>query len=193
MKTISAPTRTAVTIVELMIAVSISAIALGAVYTGAISMHRCFVASQDFADAKNEQTRLSDYLAMDLRRADTVTQGGSDGLLLKITMQDYYDDTGKPRTPTITKYVHSYGDPTKPKVVQYRRSGNFIYRQEGSEAPVQIATNIVGFQAVLEDGGRIAHTSITFAPKFRRTFSGGDENARQWTMVRSTTLLRNIR
>jgi prepilin-type N-terminal cleavage/methylation domain-containing protein len=192
MKTLSASTRTALTLVELMVAMTISAIALGAVYSGAISMQRCFVASQDFADAKKEQTRLSDYLAMDLRRASAVTIGGGADVLLTITMQDYYGEDGKPRTPTITKYVHSYGDPAKPMVVRYRRTGQFVYRQVREEPPVQIATGIVDFKATPQDGGRIVHTSIMFAPKFNRTQSGGNAASQQATAVRSTTLVRNI-
>jgi hypothetical protein len=180
------------TIMELMIALTIIAIAMGAVYTGAMSMQRCFAASQDFADAKNEQTRLSDYLAMDLRRADKVTLGSGDGVVLTVTMQDYYDDAGKPRTPTITKYIHSYGDPTKPMVVKYRQSGQYVYRQEREEPPVQIARRIVDFQVTTEDGGRIVHSVITFAPKFRRALTGGNDDSRQGTMVRNTTLLRNF-
>jgi hypothetical protein len=189
MKTLSASTRTAMTVVELMIAMTISAIALGAVYTGAMSMHRCFVASQDFADGKKEQTRLSDYLAMDLRRANTVTPGGGEGLVLTLTMQDFYNDEGQPRTPTITKYVHSYGDSQNPMVVRYHRAGQFVYRQERGNPPVQVAKSIMDLKVVTADGGRVAHTSITYAPKFRRALLG--QTADVGTVVRSTTLLRN--
>ncbi len=188
MKTKFAPTTRATTLLELMIAVSIGAIVLGMVYTGAMSMHRCFAASMSFAEAKREQTRLSDYIAMDLRRADSVTVGGTDGVVLTATMQDYYDEDGAPRTPTITKYVHSYGDPTNPMVVRYIRNGQHIYRQERTESPVQIASGIAGFEATLQNGGRVVETSVKFTSKFGRTASDGSE-----TVVRSTTLLRNYR
>lgn len=188
MKTPLGSTR-AVTIVELMIAVTIGVIALGAVYTGAMSMQRCFAASQSFLDDSREQSRLSDYLSMDVRRADKVTVGGANGVMLTATMQDYYDSNGQPRTPTITKYVHSYGDPTAPMVVKYIRTGQFIYRQERSDPPMQIAADVQDVQVNLLDGGRSVETTVTFLPKFRR--SGAVSSAS--TTLRTTTMVRNYK
>jgi hypothetical protein len=125
---------------------------------------------------------------MDVRRADKIIPGGTDGLLLTLNMQDFYDDSGNRRTPTITKYVHSYGDASNPMVVRYLRSGQYIYRQERNEPPTQIASGIENFQVALQDGGRIAETTVTFKPKFNRTASGGNEV----NTVRTTTLLRNF-
>jgi len=65
----------AFTLVEVLVACTIAVIALAAVVAGATAMQRCFVAAEDFALAKSDQARLSDYIALDLRRALSVTAG----------------------------------------------------------------------------------------------------------------------
>ena len=104
---------------------------------------------------------------------------------------DYYDANGLPRTPTIINYVASYGNPTEPVTVVYRKVGSSIYRQENSETPREIAANVEDFQIPKPiDLGKVVKTQVTFAPRFQRTATAA---ARTATTVYNMTLLRNKR
>jgi len=192
MKTVFSKAARAFTLVELLIASAVAALAVAAVLAGAIAMQRSFVAAEDFAVAKTDQARLSDYITLDLRRALSVTVGNGDGNPI-VTMQipDYYDPDGLPRTPTISNYVADYGDPAQPVTVVYRKVGSSIYRQENAETPREIAANVEDFQIPKPiDLGKVVKTQVTFAPRFERTATAA---ARTATTVYSTTMLRNKR
>src|SRR5688572_31317057 len=98
----------AFSLVELFVAVSVATLAMAAVFSSSVSMQRCFSAAEHYSVAKTDQSRLSDFMALDLRRAITVTPGTDPSTIVALTMPDYYDIDGKPRTPTITKYVAYY-------------------------------------------------------------------------------------
>ena len=175
---------------ELLIAVAIGALALAAVFSGVITMQRCLQAGEEFAADKREQTRVSDYLAMDLRRSLTVTPGNGLDVLLTLTLPDYYDEAGNPVTPTITKYVASYG--TAPVTVVYRKTGTTITREEDGGTPVVIATNVQDFQCPpAERVGNLVKTKITFLPHFKLSGSPGDAE-RQASTIHNLIRLRNI-
>ena len=178
------------TLLELLVSASIGALALAAVLSGAIAMQRCFVGVEDFALAKTDQARLSDFIALDLRRALTVTAGSDNTTIMTVQIPDYYDASGQPGTPTITKYVANYGDPAKPVTVVYRKSGTSIFRQENNGTPQEIAANVEDFQLTVQDLGKVVKTQVTFAPRFQRAATAAGRTA---TTVFSTTLLRNKR
>src|SRR5690349_8658014 len=90
------------TLTELMIAVAVGVLALSAAFSAAITVHRCWTASEKFAADKREQSRLNDYLAMDLRRARSIT-GANGNVILTVTIPDYFDADGNPVTPTLVK------------------------------------------------------------------------------------------
>ena len=177
-------------VVEILVASSLGAIAMAALYSGVIGTQRCFMGAEDYALAKADQARLSDFLALDLRRALTVTAGTDGQTILTLQIPDYYDDQGQPRTPTITKYTASYGDAAQPVTVVYRKSGSTIYRQENSDSAQPIAVNVADFQLSVEDLGKVVKTQVTFAPRFQRTPTAA---ARTASTVYNTTLLRNTR
>lgn len=179
----------AFTLVELMIASAVGTLAVAAVLAGAIAMQRCFVAAEDFAVAKTDQARLSDYIALDLRRALSVTEG-TGNTIMTVQIPDYYDTNGLPRTPTMINYVASYGNPAVPVTVVYRKVGSSIYRQENAEMPREIAANVQDFELSMDDLGKVVKTQVTFAPRFQRTATAA---ARTATTVHNTTLLRNKR
>ena len=178
------------TLVEVLIAASIGALMLAALLSGATAMQRCFVAAEDFAVAKTDQARLSDYIALDLRRALTVTVGTGGSTILTVTIPDYYDSNGNPRDPKVTEYVASYGDPAKPVVVTYQKIGSSIFRQENADPAQEIASNVEDFIPNVKDLGKVVTTTVTFAPRFQRTATAA---ARSGTTLYSTTLLRNQR
>ena len=182
--------RSAFSLLEILIGSAVAAMALAAVLSGSVAIQKCFVAAEDFATGKTDQARLSDYLALDLRRALTVTPGADASTIMTVKMPDYYDATGKPRTPTITNYVVSYGDPAVPVTVVYRKVGSSIFRQENAKTPREIAANVQDFQVSVQDLGKVVKTQVTFAPRFQRTASAA---ARTATTVYNTTLLRNKR
>jgi hypothetical protein len=193
MKPIRARRACAITLAELLIASVVGGLSILILFSGAMSMQRCFIASQDLSSAKREQTRLSDYLAMDLRRSFTLKKGTDGETIVTLTMPDYYDSDGNPRTPTITKYVHSYGDANKPMTVVYTKKGSLVYRKENSSDPVQIAEDVADFQLNIDDGGQVVQTQISFQPKFKRNVPTNDEASQKATTLYSTIVLRNQR
>jgi hypothetical protein len=177
-------------IVEILVASSVGLIAIAALYSGVVSIQRCFLGAEDYALAKADQARLSDYLALDLRRALTVTVGAGADPLLTVKIPDYYDEQGLPRTPTIAKYTASYGDAAHPVSVVYRKIGSSIYRQENDEPMQPIAVNVADFQLSIEDLGKVVKTQVSFVPRFQRTPMAATRTA---STIFNTTLLRNVR
>jgi Tfp pilus assembly protein PilW len=180
----------AFTLIEILISATIGLLVLGGVLSGALTMQRCFVAAEDFAVAKSDQARLSDYIALDLRRALSVTPGKDGTTIMTVQIPDYYDEVGQPVTPTITNYVASYGNPAQPVTIVYQKSGSSIYRQENAAPAREIAANVQDFQLSVQDLGKVVKTQVTFAPRFQRIPTAA---ARAATTVFNTTLLRNKR
>jgi hypothetical protein len=191
MKKFSHSSVAGITVVELLIAAVVGGFALAATFSGAISIQRCFAAGQEYAEDKKNQSRLSDFLSLDLRRALSVTPGTGD-ILLTVTIPDFYDEDGNPKMPTIVKYVAQYGDPTKPVTITYEKIGTSIFRREGTADPVEIATNVTDFKLEVEDLEKCVKTRVTFAPHFSR--ANADNNTpHPGTALYNTTYLRNKR
>lgn len=177
-----------------MIAVAIGVLAMAAAFSGAITIQRCLVASEEFAADKCEQTRLSDYLALDLRRAISVT--GLDGnILATITIPRFYDADGNPITPEVTKtpefkFVASYG--ATPVKVVYRKFKSTVTRTEDEGEPLVIATNVEDFELAIDGIGaeKFVETRISFLPSFGRKGTVSAET-RAATTVYNTIRLRN--
>jgi type II secretory pathway component PulJ len=188
--------RSAFTLTELMISAAIGVLAIAAAFSGAISLQRCLIAGEEFGADKTEQTRLSDYLARDLRRAQTI-QGPVGNVILTLTLPGYYDADGNPITPKVVKtadstYAATY-DPT-PVTVVYRKFNSTITRTENANTPVVIATNVADFECPVDNIGadKFVHTRITFAPSFQH--KGTSTTAgRTATTVYNTIHLRNKR
>lgn len=187
------------TLTEVMISSAIfSAISLG-LLMGFTSLERSFSATTDFATNHSDEMRISDYLALDLRRALSVQTTQND---TTITIPAYYDANGSPLTPTLpTPAANSSSQPSPPPAVcygvcgssvtiHYYLAGSTIYRQQDSQTPVPIAQNVKDFIFNLTDLGNVMSTKITFNPTF--VSSGASANATQGTAFYNTTLLRNI-
>lgn len=189
MKQLARESVRALTLLETLIASTIGAVALAAVASGSISMQRCAAAAEDFAIAKTDQARLSDYMALDLRRALRLTAGTDGVTIMTLQIPDYYDADGQPRTATITNYEAHYGNPAAPVTVVYRKVGSWISRQQGNGTALRIAENVEDFQVSVQDLGKVVKTEVTFLPRFSRSTAA----ARKATAVFATTLLRNKR
>jgi len=190
MTIIARPRRAGFTLPETIIATGIAGVIIGAFLMSATALQRSFVSAQTYSASKRSQMRLTDYLALDLRRALTVQAPVTGATILSVTIPDYYAPEGTPRIPAINKLVADYGDPAKPVTVVYSKQGSSVFRQEGSNAPVEIASNVADFQVSIEDLNKVIKTHISFVPNFHPTSATG---SRETTTLHNTIWLRNKR
>jgi type II secretory pathway component PulJ len=177
-----------------MMATAIFSIVSAALLTGFVSLKRNYAATTDFAINHADQMRISDYMAMDLRRAVRVDPPSQNDV--SIYIPTYYDSTDEhnpvPRTPALDgKGGIYYGTPDGSVKVRYYLSGSAIYRQEGTKPAAEIATDVKDFIFRTTDLGKVVKTEITFRPTFRS--SGATAQTALYTAFYNTTLLRNNR
>jgi type II secretory pathway component PulJ len=187
----------AFSLTELMISSAIfSAIGLG-LLMGFTSLERNFAATADFATNHADEMRISDYLALDLRRALSVQATQND---TTIFIPRYYDGDGFPQMPTLDGeggvYYGTSGNSVR---IRYYLSGSTIYREQVdwplSVSPayktIPVADNVKDFIFDVTDLGKVVTTKITFNPTFRS--GGASAAAITATAFNNTTLLRNTR
>jgi len=174
---------------ELIVSCSIfCSISLG-ILMGFTSLERNYAATSDFSQNHADEMRISDYMALDLRRAIAIQAGKND---TSIYIPAYYDQTGNPQTPTLDGQggVYYGASGSSVKIHYYLMAGN-IYRQQNTATPVQLATNVQDFVFDVTDSGKVVTSHITFNPTFN---SGGASTAATMaTSFYNTTLLRNSR
>ena len=84
------------TLPELMVSTTIfSSICLG-LLMGFTALEHNYAAATDFAISHADEMRISDYMALDLRRALAVVAAQND---TTIYIPCYYDETGNPQYP----------------------------------------------------------------------------------------------
>src|SRR5437868_12932860 len=94
----STPAEKGYAISELIVASSIfCSISLG-LLMGFTSLERNYAATTDFTQNHADEMRISDYMALDLRRAIAVQAARND---TTIYIPSYYDTSGNPQTPTL--------------------------------------------------------------------------------------------
>lgn len=174
---------------ETMISTGIfSAISLG-LLMGFVSLERNFAATTDFATNHADEARISDYLALDLRRALSVQAAQND---TTITIPTYYDASGNPQMPTLNGAGGVfYGTSGSSVSIRYYLVGTAIYRRVDSQTPTVIAENVKDFLFDVTDAGKVVTTRITFNPTFAAR--GASAGATAATAFYNTTLLRNNR
>ncbi|MDQ3198608.1 MAG: prepilin-type N-terminal cleavage/methylation domain-containing protein [Verrucomicrobiota bacterium] len=190
-------TARAFTLSEVMVATLIfSAVSLG-LMMGFTSLERCFAATTDFATNHSDQMRISDYLALDLRRALSVQATQND---TTIFIPRYYDNSGAPQTPTLNGQGGVlYGASGDSVRVRYYLSGSTIYREQANwplavtpaTSTIAVAENVKDFIFDVTDLGKVVTSRITFNPTFRS--GGATAAATAATAFYNTTLLRNTR
>ena len=181
------------TLAEMMMATTIVSVVSAALLMGFVSLKRNYAATTDFAINHADQMRISDYMAMDFRRAVKVDPPNRNDV--SIYIPTYYDESTPARTP-LTPTLNGrggvyYGDPNASIRVRYYLSGTAIYRQEDSGTPVVLATDVQDFVFDTTDLGKVIKTSITFKPTFRS--AGASTQVVAATAFYNTTLLRNNR
>ncbi len=187
----------AFTLPEVMIASLIfSAVSLG-LLMGFTSLERCFAATTDFATNHSDEMRISDYLALDLRRALSVQAAQNN---TTIFVPRYYDNAGAPQTPTLDGHGGvTYGTAGNSVRVRYYLSGGAIYREQvdwpigasSVASTIPVAENVKDFIFDVTDLGKVVTTKITFNPIYRS--GGATAAATAATGFYNTTLLRNTR
>ena len=200
--------------VEMLMAMGVSGLVLSGLMGGSVALQRSFAATVDFATGQNDQMRISDYLAMDMRRASTVTPDGSGGVT--VTIPNYYKSDGTINPPTVTSTMgwpdkkrkrdrHKHKniilsqtatyDAASTTTVKYYKGNSAavgkdttkFYRESAGVAKV-IANDIADFNVTISDSGDYATTTIKFSPRFRMAASTGGYGG---TSLTQTTLLRN--
>jgi type II secretory pathway component PulJ len=174
---------------EVMIALTLFSSVCVGLFMASTSLQRCFAATTDFAVNHADQMRISDYLALDLRRAVSVSAAQND---TTIQIPSYYDASGNPQTPTLDGAGGvNYGPAGTFVTVHYYLTSGSIYRQQGSDPPAVLAMNVQDFIFSITDSGKVVSTRITFNPIFRS--AGASSAAIAATAIYNTTLLRNSR
>lgn len=181
---------------EMMVSLVVfSTISMG-LLMGFVSLERNFAATTDFATNNADAIRISDYLALDLRRALAVQAAQND---TTITIPSYYDANGAPQMPTLDGNggVFYGANANSSVTVHYYLLNSTIYRQQGSAPAVAIAENVRDFLFNVTDSGKVVTTRITFNTIY--TSAGQTAAAlatpttNTATAVYNTTLLRNTR
>jgi type II secretory pathway component PulJ len=156
---------------------------------GFVALERNYAAATDFATNHADEMRISDYLALDLRRALQVVAAQND---TTIYIPAYYDSTGTPQSPALDGTGGIYYGPAGSTVrIHYYLSGGTIYRQQDSATPIALAVNVQDFIFDVTDAGKVVTTRITFNPTFTSGRASADATAA--TAFYNTTLLRNTR
>ena len=93
------------TIMEASLAIGIGTIILTGLTTASVALQRSYVAVEDLAKGQNDQMRISDYLALDMRRAYNIQTSGSatnPPFTVTLTIPNYYDSQGKAYDPIVS-------------------------------------------------------------------------------------------
>jgi type II secretory pathway component PulJ len=176
-------------LLDTMIAMSIFTAISMALIMGFVSLERNFAATTDFATNHTDALRISDYLALDLRRALSIQTAQNE---TTVTIPAYYDSNGLPQTPQLDGHGGIYyGSAGSVVTIHYYLQNGKIYRQEDANTAVAIAENVSDFVFSVTDLGKVATTRITFKPIYRS--GGASDSVIAATTVFNTTLLRNTR
>ena len=156
---------------------------------GFTALERNYAATTDFTQNHADEMRISDYMAMDLRRAIAVQPARND---TTIYIPAYYDATGTPQTPTLDGAGGVvYGTSGSSIMVHYYLMAGTIYRQQASGPALPLAVHVQDFVFDVTDAGKVVTTRITFNPTFNS--AGASSAATTATAFYNTTLLRNSR
>ncbi len=178
-----------ITLVEVMIAGATSSVLAGGMLLALNTVQRSFRASEHYVNRQTEQLRVTDYMALDLRRALTVTTVDE---RLRMTIPEYYhianDGQKTPREPTISRGQVDYG--SAPISIAYYKEGDKIYREEAGTR-LTLAEDVEDMAIDYEDLDDVIEVRVNFSPKYQ--FSGATAGDRAATTAYTRVLLRNKR
>src|SRR5262245_24986910 len=104
--------RSGMTLVEILIAMSVTSIMVAGLTLGSMMLHRSFRAVRHHATNQIQQLRLMDYISLDLRRAVKIDKRTDGGMNMQVpsyyiprvssrAIPGYYDVADTPRQPYI--------------------------------------------------------------------------------------------
>lgn len=181
---------------ELIISTAIFSTVSAGLVMGFVSLKRNYAATADFATNHADQMRISDYVALDMRRAVKVEPIKVNDVNVYIPC--YYDSTAarSPQTPLLDgKGGVYYGSPTCSVKIRYYLEGSIIYRKHGDDTPEVLARDVEDFELRLvaeqdpKFQGKVVITSVKFKPTFKS--SGASAEVNNATEFHNKTLLRN--
>jgi Tfp pilus assembly protein FimT len=182
----------AFTLIEMLMTMAGSSIVLTALVIGGVGLMRSFAAVEGYSFSDADQLRVSDYIALDVRRALTASVDANN--VLTITIPNYYDANNSNPSWSNAHALNpsfdadgaiTYGAGTT-MIRYYKLSSNFIREVNGTANT--IATNVSSFQVSSQDLTSSVSCSITFSPSFT-TLEGPDPVT--GTTIYSDTFLRN--
>jgi len=182
----------AFTLVEMLMTLAGSAIVLTALVVGGIALQRSFAAVEGYSTSDGDELRVSDYIALDVRRALTASVDANNTLTL--TIPNYYDaNNNNPKwsnahalTPSFNANGAIQYGAGSTTIKYYKLSSSFI--REVSGTANTIASNVSSFSVTSQDLTSSVSCSITFTPNFTTSPGPG---AVIGTTVYSNTFLRN--
>jgi hypothetical protein len=137
-----------------MVAAGVFLIVSAAVLTGVVALQRNFANTTDYTFNHATQLRISDYISRDLRQALSFSQTGTGAaLVMTMTVPNYYQADGTPRTPTVnTDGTVSYTDTSvspakKTSTVRYYLQNDAIFRDMDG-VPKQVAEDVADFLVI---------------------------------------------
>jgi type II secretory pathway component PulJ len=141
---------------ELIVSTSIfCSISLG-LLMGFTALERNYAATSDFSLNHADEMRISDYMALDLRRAVSVQAAQND---TTIYIPAYYDQTGNPQTPTLDGQGGVfYGASGSSVRIHYYLMAGTIYRQQDNAPALPLAVNVQDFTFDVTDAGKVVTT-----------------------------------
>jgi Tfp pilus assembly protein PilW len=180
------------TLVEMLMTVGCSSIVLTALVTGGVALQRSFTALEGYSFAEGDQLRVSDYIAMDVRRALTASVDANN--VLTITIPNYYDaNNSNPKWSNAHSLTPSFGangaiqyGAGTTTIKYYKLASSFIREVNGT--PNTIASNVSSFNVAPQDLTSSVTCNITFTPTFTYLPGPGPVAG---TTVYSNTFLRN--
>ncbi len=173
MKTVARIPQRGMTLVEVMVSLGCGSVLLAAVLTSGVSLQRTFGASESYAISEGDQLRVSDYIALDCRRATAASIANNQ---LVLTLPVYYDSASsyQPATPTLASGVVKYKSGSV--TVTYSKSGSNFNREVTvkdstgtvlTDTTTAVATNVASFTVTPIDLTSSVSCNIMFFPTFR--------------------------
>ena len=182
----------AFTLLEMLMTLGCSSLVLTALVVGGIALQRSFAAVEAYSMSDADELRVSDYIALDVRRALTASVDANN--VLTLTIPNYYDsNNNNPKwanahavTPAFDgNGAIQYGAGAT-TIKYYKLAANFIREVNGTANT--IASNVSSFSVSSQDLTSSVSCSITFTPNFTTLPGPG---AVTGTTVYSNTFLRN--
>ncbi len=158
------------TLVELMMALAIGSVVMGAAIGSIVFLQKSYAATEQYAVNLADQARLMDFLTLDLRRAVAPPPGTpvDPADTLTLFVPGYYADPSlnTPNSPRVYQQTRAYYSPTVatsalplPVAVTYRQRPSFtdprlgkllnvITRQEGTLVETAVAAGMDAFPEI---------------------------------------------